>query len=105
MWHASYGSGQDSCATERVSIVSRRDAATRHRVHRRRRPYVPNPTACSAVQNTTDDAKEAAMKRIAQFPRTASAFAVSALLLLTGCSDLPVKPERRPQVPSPAPLV
>ena len=45
------------------------------------------------------------MKRIAQFPRTASAFAVSALLLLTGCSDLPVKPERRPQVPSPAPLV
>ncbi len=45
------------------------------------------------------------MKRIAQFPRTASAFAVAALLLSTGCSDLPVKPERGPQVSSPAPLV
>src|ERR1051325_2519760 len=48
-------------------------------------------------------AKEAAMKRIAQFPRTA--FAVALLPVMTGCSDLPVKPERRPEVSSPAPLV
>jgi len=42
------------------------------------------------------------MKRIAEFPRTA--FAVAALVVMTGCSDLPVKPERRPEVSSPAPL-
>jgi hypothetical protein len=45
------------------------------------------------------------MKRMAEFPGNVCAFACTALLTFTACSDLAVQPQRRQEAPRPMPLV